>query len=92
MLPVLFEAMEHPDWRVKQGACQLVGVLAKHASSQLNICMPLIVPRVTTCLRDTKKEVRRPRSVLALRQRRCRVFADSLYLLTLTPPHSPRPL
>ena len=63
MLPVLFEAMEHPDWRVKQGACQLVGVLAKHASSQLNICMPLIVPRVTTCLRDTKKEVRRPRSV-----------------------------
>jgi len=57
VLPVLFEAMEHPDWRVKQGACQLVGVLAKHASSQLNICMPLIVPRVTTCLRDTKKEV-----------------------------------
>ena len=40
-----------------QGCCQLVGVLAKHASSQLNICMPLIVPRVTVCLRDTKKEV-----------------------------------
>jgi len=43
--------------RVKQNSCQLIGVLAKHSSSQLNICMPLIVPRVTVCLRDTKKEV-----------------------------------
>lgn len=57
MLPILFKAMEAPDWREKQAACNLIGVFAKHASSQLNICMPLIVPRVTTCLRDTKKEV-----------------------------------
>lgn len=57
VLPLLFKAMESPEWRVKQGCCQLIGVLAKHASSQLNICMPLIVPRVTVCLRDTKKEV-----------------------------------
>mmetsp|Transcript_52087 Transcript_52087/g.103476 ORF Transcript_52087/g.103476 Transcript_52087/m.103476 type:complete len:468 (-) Transcript_52087:173-1576(-) len=57
VLPLIFCAMESPDWRVKCGAVQLIGILAKHASSQLNICMPLIVPRVTTCLRDTKKEV-----------------------------------
>lgn len=57
VLPLLFEAMEATEWRTKQGACILIGVLAKTASSQLNICMPLIVPRVTSCLRDTKKEV-----------------------------------
>ena len=57
VLPILFDAMESSDWRVKQGACQLTGALSKHASSQLSIMMPLVVPRVTTCLRDTKKEV-----------------------------------
>lgn len=57
VLPIIFEGMESEDWRVKQGSVQLVGVLSKHSASQLNICMPLLVPRVTMCLRDTKKEV-----------------------------------
>lgn len=57
VLPQLFESMESPDWRIKYVAVSLVGSLAKNASSQINICMPMIVPRLTTCLRDTKKEV-----------------------------------
>ena len=49
--------MESADWKVKLYSVQLVGIISRHAASQINVCMPMIVPRVTTCLRDTKKEV-----------------------------------
>ncbi|EDQ87360.1 uncharacterized protein MONBRDRAFT_38053 [Monosiga brevicollis MX1] len=54
----LFDAMDDAQkWKVKQGACQLLGRLAKKAKKKLSHCIPEIIRVVPHLILDIKKEV-----------------------------------
>ena len=61
LLPILFKGMGHEfaskKWQTKVGALRLLRRFAKRASEQIGEELPGIIPVVSTCLADTKKEV-----------------------------------
>jgi vesicle coat complex subunit len=58
VLPVLFEALHSPEWRVKACALERLCQVAGRAPSQTSQLLPKIIPTVTSQIWDTKPQVR----------------------------------
>jgi elongation factor 3 len=62
LLPALLEGMGHNSssskkWQTKIGALKLLERFTERAPDQIGECLPEIIPAVSDCLSDTKKEV-----------------------------------
>ncbi|KAI8981601.1 P-loop containing nucleoside triphosphate hydrolase protein [Mycotypha africana] len=62
LLPVLFKGMGHgcgnsKKWQTKIGALKLLQRFTERAPEQIGECLPEIIPAVSDCLADTKKDV-----------------------------------
>jgi len=61
IFPVLFEALQSPEWRVKamamQTMSQIAGLHSRHVSRHVSRLLPEIVPEVTAQVWDTKPQV-----------------------------------
>ncbi|KAI8884120.1 hypothetical protein K501DRAFT_285021 [Backusella circina FSU 941] len=61
LLPVLYEGMGHGQgskkWQTKIGALKLLERFTDKAPEQIGECLPEIIPAISNCLADTKKEV-----------------------------------
>ncbi len=59
VLPTIFKAMEYGQkWQTRVLALEFLAGLADHAPEQLGILLPDVVPLVTPCMSDTKKQVK----------------------------------
>ncbi|KAL7785601.1 armadillo-type protein [Trichoderma ceciliae] len=58
IMPTLLEGLDDQQWRSKRGACDLLGAMAYLDPNQLAICLPDIIPPLTSVLNDSHKEVR----------------------------------
>jgi elongation factor 3 len=59
VLPHLLEVMEPKvKWQTKMGALSMLSTLADSSKETLSACLPEIVPAVTECMVDIKKELR----------------------------------
>ncbi|GMF60490.1 unnamed protein product [Phytophthora fragariaefolia] len=59
ILPILFNGLDRSKkWQTKKGALDLVAELSKVAPYQVGRCLPDIIPQVTDCMWDTRKEVK----------------------------------
>jgi len=56
-VPHLLDGLSDSAWRIKQLSLQLLGALAKRQVPDLFRDLPIIVPAVMECVRDTKKQV-----------------------------------
>jgi len=59
VLPALFGGMKAKGFREKCGALTLLAALSVHARGKVGMCLPVIVPELTDCLWDTKKETQK---------------------------------
>lgn len=57
IFPVLFEALQSPEWRVKAMAMQTMSQIAGLHSRHVSRLLPVIVPEVTAQVWDTKPQV-----------------------------------
>lgn len=57
VVPVLFEALHSPEWRVKHNALERLAQCAGTAPNQISRLLPEIVPKVTGQVWDTKPQV-----------------------------------
>lgn len=57
VIPVLFEALQSPEWRVKACALERLCQVASHAPSRTSKLLPQIIPKVTSQIWDTKPQV-----------------------------------
>ncbi|KAI9282715.1 P-loop containing nucleoside triphosphate hydrolase protein [Sporodiniella umbellata] len=62
LLPFLLESMGHNSttskkWQTKMGALKLLERFTDRAPEQMGECLPQIIPAISDCLSDTKKEV-----------------------------------
>ena len=57
IIPVLFEALHSPEWRVKSTALERLVQVASMAPSQTSKMLPKIIPTVTAQIWDTKPQV-----------------------------------
>jgi elongation factor 3 len=55
--PVLFAALQSPEWRVKQSALDRLSQLAGTAPDEISKLLPRIIPKVTSQVWDTKPQV-----------------------------------
>ncbi len=59
ILPTIFKAMEYGQkWQTRVVALEFLAGLADHAPEQLGILLPDVVPLLTPCMSDTKKQVK----------------------------------
>lgn len=59
ILPALFSGLERAKkWQTKKISLDLIAELAKVAPYQVGRCLPDIIPQVTDCMWDTRKEVK----------------------------------
>ncbi|GBG29342.1 ABC transporter ATP-binding protein [Hondaea fermentalgiana] len=56
-VPIFMDGLEHASWRVKAMSLQCLGALGKQRASQLFRDLPILIPAVMECVRDTKKQV-----------------------------------
>lgn len=57
IVPVLFEALRSPEWRVKSNALERLAQVAARAPKQVSGLLPRIIPTVTDQIWDTKPQV-----------------------------------
>lgn len=57
IVPVMFEALHSPEWRVKSSALERLTQVAAAAPSETSKLMPKIIPTVTAQIWDTKPQV-----------------------------------
>jgi elongation factor 3 len=57
LLPTLFAVLQHKDWQVKEGGLKCIMWLAEVQRNAVGACLVEIVPAVSDCLSDTKKQV-----------------------------------
>jgi len=58
-LAMLFEAMDSKlNWQIRVLALNLLAAIGDHAPEQLGYALPDVVPVVTPCIQDTKKQVK----------------------------------
>jgi len=58
-LSMLFEAMDSKlNWQIRVLALNLLAAIGDHAPEQLGYALPDVVPVVTPCIQDTKKQVK----------------------------------
>ncbi len=59
VLPTIFKAMEYGQkWQTRVVALDFLAGLADHTPEQLGILLPEVVPLLTPCMSDTKKQVK----------------------------------
>jgi elongation factor 3 len=59
LLPAIFAQLPvEKKWAIRELALECIAVFSKHAPKQLGNALPLIVPEVTACMWDTKKQVK----------------------------------
>ncbi|CAN0153659.1 unnamed protein product, partial [Phaeothamnion confervicola] len=59
VLPMLFAAIDiAKKWQTRALALRVIGSFADHAPEQLGAALPLVVPELTPCMSDTKKQVK----------------------------------
>uniref|UniRef100_A0AAV1VL27 Elongation factor 3 n=1 Tax=Peronospora matthiolae TaxID=2874970 RepID=A0AAV1VL27_9STRA len=59
LLPILFAGLDRTKkWQTKKGSLDLIAELSKVAPYQVGRCLPDIIPQVTDCMWDTRKEVK----------------------------------
>ncbi|RLN36843.1 hypothetical protein BBJ28_00004595 [Nothophytophthora sp. Chile5] len=59
VLPILFAGLERTKkWQTKKGSLDLIAELSSVAPYQVGRCLPDIIPQVTDCMWDTRKEVK----------------------------------
>mmetsp|Transcript_2867 Transcript_2867/g.5231 ORF Transcript_2867/g.5231 Transcript_2867/m.5231 type:complete len:583 (-) Transcript_2867:123-1871(-) len=57
IVPVMFEALHSPEWRVKSSALERLSQVAAAAPRETSKLMPKIIPTVTAQIWDTKPQV-----------------------------------
>ena len=57
IFPSLTAGMVEDDWRVKVGALQLLKAISPRMAKQLSPLLPQIIPQVSNCIYDSKKQV-----------------------------------
>jgi hypothetical protein len=57
IVPVIFEALHSPEWRVKTAALDRLSEVAERAPHQVSRLLPKIIPTVTAQVWDTKPQV-----------------------------------
>jgi len=57
LLPMLLDVMNHEDWRIKVGSLLLLKAIAPRVSVQVTPLLPVIIPIVSECIIDSKKQV-----------------------------------
>jgi hypothetical protein len=57
VVPVLFEALRSPEWRVKSSALERLARIAERAPRQMSRMLPEVIPIVTGQMWDTKPQV-----------------------------------
>jgi len=57
ILPALFDGLLDSNWQVKEGTCKCLGWLADTQQGSVGACLVDIIPKVSECLGDTKKQV-----------------------------------
>ena len=57
VVPVLFEALRSPEWRVKSSALERLAQVAERAPRQMSKLLPEVIPTVTGQIWDTKPQV-----------------------------------
>lgn len=57
IVPVLFEALRSPEWRVKAASLESLVLVASLAPRQTSAMLPKIIPTVTSQIWDTKPQV-----------------------------------
>ena len=57
IVPVIFEALHSPEWRVKAAALDTLTRVAESAPQQVSRLLPKIIPTVTAQVWDTKPQV-----------------------------------
>ena len=57
IVPVLFEALHSPEWRVKACALERLSQVATRAPSQTSKLLPKVIPTITSQIWDTKPQV-----------------------------------
>jgi hypothetical protein len=57
IVPVLFAALNSPEWRVKENALDRLKQCAQHAPHQISVLLPKIIPTITPQIWDTKPQV-----------------------------------
>ncbi len=57
IVPVIFEALHSPEWRVKAAALDRLSQVAERAPQQVSRLLPKIIPTVTAQVWDTKPQV-----------------------------------
>eukprot|EP00550_Attheya_septentrionalis_P006477 CAMPEP_0198284030 /NCGR_PEP_ID=MMETSP1449-20131203/3572_1 /TAXON_ID=420275 /ORGANISM="Attheya septentrionalis, Strain CCMP2084" /LENGTH=1037 /DNA_ID=CAMNT_0043980935 /DNA_START=12 /DNA_END=3125 /DNA_ORIENTATION=- len=63
LLPMLFAQLPvEKKWQVRELALKLLGSFKDSAPTQLGIALPEIVPEVTACMWDTKKQIKKAAS------------------------------
>lgn len=59
VLPVLLEGMELKKlWQTKVAAMSLLVALSKQAPEQVKVCLPTVVPVLSACVCDAKRQVK----------------------------------
>lgn len=59
IVPIIFEALESPDWRVKESALERLVQCAELSPDRISPQLPMIIPSVTPQVWDTKVQVQR---------------------------------
>lgn len=59
VLPALYVSFKAIGWKEKVGALGLLSALSVHAKGKVGMCLVDIVPAITDCLWDTKKDTQR---------------------------------
>lgn len=57
IFPFLTAGMIEEDWRIKVGTLQLLKAISPKMSKQLSPLLPQIIPQVSNCIYDSKKQV-----------------------------------
>jgi len=57
VVPVIFEALQSPEWRVKTVALDVLAQCAACRPKSISVCLPAIIPAVTSQVWDTKPQV-----------------------------------
>jgi len=59
LLPIIFAQLPvEVKWQTRESALNCLAAFGKSAPKQLGIALPLVVPEVTACMWDTKKQVK----------------------------------
>jgi len=66
IVPILFEALQSPEWRVKACALERLTQCAETSPDRISALLPEIIPKVTPQVWDTKPQVTRAASASIL--------------------------